>query len=423
MKLQAPLSERLAGLPEELWLVTVELAPWLLLGAAVAGLLHVALPPGFIDRQLRGYAGVVKSVVLGVPLPLCSCGVIPAGIGLKKSGASDGAAMGFLIATPQTGVDSTLVAAGFLGWPFALYKVGAALLTGVVGGSLVEAGSRRGAVVVEAAPPAHADRSWQAGLAHAVDLVRMIWRWLVFGIAVSALLTLLVPAGALADAAAGSAALAFFLVLAASVPLYVCATASVPIAAALVHAGLPTGAALVFLMAGPATNVATLGAVYRGFGLRPLLTYLGTIITGSVVLGLLYEPLLGDLTPLQLGHHEHVAWWAQAAAVVLLASFLWFLWEDLQAMFRFFKSKTSTAATVELPVAGMTCGGCASRLERVLSKQEGVESAVVSYPDGTAVVSGLLDLARLREAVEGAGFEVSGEPRARSGPGPGAAAG
>ena len=397
----------------QMWAVTAELAPWLLLGAVVAGLLHVAMPPGFINRQLQGFGGVAKAVLLGVPLPLCSCGVIPAGIGLKRSGASDGAAIGFLIATPQTGVDSMLVSAGFLGWPFAVYKVGAALVTGMLGGSLVELGGR-GAGVAAPEAPAHVDRSFRGFVDHSVDLIRMIWRWLVFGIVVSALLTVLVPAGSLGNLAAGSAALAMLLVLAASVPLYVCATASVPIAAALVHAGLPTGAALVFLMAGPATNVATLGAVYRGFGLRPLLTYLGTIIAGSVLLGLLYEPLLGGLTPLHMGQHEHLSWWAQAAGVLLLASFVWFATEELQSMFRLFKSKTATAQKLAVPVSGMTCNGCASRLERVLAKQEGVEAATVSYADGTAVVSGMIDLARIKEAVENAGFEVSGEATAVS---------
>ena len=124
---------------EEIWNITLVLAPWLLLGTAIAGILHVLLPPGLIHRQLRGRWGVLKAVVLGVPLPLCSCGVIPAGIGLKKDGASDGAAVGFLISTPQTGVDSILVSASFLGWPFALFKVGSAALTGLVGGALADA--------------------------------------------------------------------------------------------------------------------------------------------------------------------------------------------------------------------------------------------------------------------------------------------
>ena len=123
---------------ESLWQITLELAPWLLLGMAIAGLLHGLLPPDFVGRHLRGRAGVAKAVVLGVPLPLCSCGVIPTGLGLKKDGASNGASVGFLISTPQTGVDSILVSASFLGWPFALFKVAAAAITGLVGGWIAD---------------------------------------------------------------------------------------------------------------------------------------------------------------------------------------------------------------------------------------------------------------------------------------------
>ena len=122
---------------QAMWEVLLSLAPWMLLGMAIAGILHVALPRGFVRRHLGGRGGVAKAVALGVPLPLCSCGVIPAGLGLKRDGASDGAAVGFLISTPQTGVDSILVSASFLGWPFALFKVLAATITGlflIVGG-------------------------------------------------------------------------------------------------------------------------------------------------------------------------------------------------------------------------------------------------------------------------------------------------
>ena len=118
------------------WQIVLELAPWLLLGLLLAGILHVLLPVGFVKRHLGspGFASVLKAVAVGVPLPLCSCGVIPAALGLKKEGASNGAAVGFLISTPQTGVDSILVSATFLGWPFAIFKVISALLSGLMGG-------------------------------------------------------------------------------------------------------------------------------------------------------------------------------------------------------------------------------------------------------------------------------------------------
>ena len=129
------------------WLTLCELAPWLLIGMGLSGLLHVALPAKFVRQRLRGFSGVLKAVAIGVPLPLCSCGVIPAGIGLKKDGASSGAAVGFLISTPQTGVDSILVSASFFGWPFAVFKLVTAAVMGIVGGVWIDRKSMESSVV------------------------------------------------------------------------------------------------------------------------------------------------------------------------------------------------------------------------------------------------------------------------------------
>jgi uncharacterized protein len=120
------------------WNVTCELAPWLLLGMLLSGLMHACLPANFVRQEFRGFAGILKAVGLGVPLPLCSCGVIPAGIGLKNQGASNGAAIGFLISTPQTGVDSILVSAALFGWPFAVFKMVSAAVLGVAGGWIAD---------------------------------------------------------------------------------------------------------------------------------------------------------------------------------------------------------------------------------------------------------------------------------------------
>ncbi|HPM83129.1 MAG TPA: permease, partial [Candidatus Anammoximicrobium sp.] len=242
------------------------------MGTLIAGLVHVLLSPGFIHRRLQGPTGVLKAVGIGVPLPLCSCGVIPAGLGLKKDGASDGACIAFLISTPQTGVDSILVSGSFLGWPFALFKVVVAAVTGVAGGWLVDAlaGDRNG----EHGSPVDAPASRRGGVrelvAHGLDIIRSIWLWLVFGVVVSAAINVFVPPSYLSGLGSLGILPSAVAALAISVPLYVCATASVPIAAALVAGGLPTGAALVFLIAGPATNVATIGAVYRRYGGRVL---------------------------------------------------------------------------------------------------------------------------------------------------------
>lgn len=385
-----------------LWDVLLELAPWLLLGAAVAGVLHVLVPEGLIHRQLRGPSGVVKAVLFGIPLPLCSCGVIPAGIGLKREGASNGSAIAFLTATPQTGVDSILVSASFLGWPFALTKVGAALVTGLAAGWITEAVDP-GDSTVEQVKTGHEDRSLRGGLHHAVDLVRMIWRWLVFGVVVSAALTTWLPTDFFSGLTGMGSALTFAAVLGLSLPLYVCATASVPIAAALVAGGMPTGAALAFLMAGPATNVATLGAVRKGFGWRALAIYLTTIVAGSIAFGLGYEAVFGALVSGASGGHVHTAWYSQGAALVLVGMLTWFAWEEVVAMTRNWNAKGSEQTVMK--VEGMTCNGCASRLQRVLQNVEGVEAAEVSFDLGRVVVTGPVPLARIEQAVRGAGFD------------------
>lgn len=392
---------------EAVWAVTAELAPWLLLGAAIAGALHVLLPTGFVKRAFVGRRGVLTAVLLGVPLPLCSCGVIPAGLGLKKDGASDGATVGFLISTPQTGVDSVLVAASFLGWPFALFKVFAAALTGIAGGWLTDGVSQDHAVApAESSPsPSAKPRTFSAAWEHGLDVLQSIWGWLVFGVLASAFITTVIPPQWMASVGERGELLALAIALVVSLPLYVCATASVPIAAALVAGGFPAGAALVFLMAGPATNLATLGAVYRGLGQRATLVYLGTIVLGSVGLALAFDALF-TLPPGTAHVHAHgSAWWQQASAALLLGAIAWFALTDLRTWIASRSSATPIATSLEVRVEGMTCQGCVRKLQRTLSADGRVEHSEVELEPGTARVRGDLDVTALGELVRSAGFE------------------
>ncbi len=388
---------------ESMWAILLSLAPWLLLGAAIAGVLHGLLPPTWIHRQFRGRAGVLKAVALGVPLPLCSCGVIPAGLGLKKEGASDGAAVGFLISTPQTGVDSILVSASFLGWPFALFKVAAAAVTGVVGGWLADSGPHQ-IGEVEAAPVETSHRkSFREIYDYTVDLLHMIWRWLAFGILVSAAIDTWVPAGAMAGIADWPPLLTGLVALAFSLPLYVCATASVPIAATLVSAGVPAGAALVFLMAGPATNVATIGAVYRGLGRRSLTVYLGTLIVGSLAMGWLFDFLVPVSTATAAVQHHVVKPWEPPAAILLVAVLIWFALRDLR---RWWQGRVPSEADIVIPVSGMTCESCVMQVERAVQEVPGVNSATANLSAGEVAVAGNADTAAIRSAIESSGYRA-----------------
>jgi len=389
------------------WSVMLELSPWMLFGMLFAGLLHGFMPAGFVHRQLRGASGVVKAVLLGVPLPLCSCGVIPAGLGLKKDGASDGASVGFVISTPQTGVDSILVSASFLGWPFALFKMAAAAVTGVLGGLLVEAtdsGSDRQSAATEEGGTT--DRSWRGMVDHALDVLESIWLWIVFGVLVAAAIEVYIPESFFTSVAEVGAGVAMLVMLVISLPMYVCATASVPIAASLVVNGFPPGAALVFLMAGPATNVATIGAIYRALGRRPMAIYLLVIITGSVAFGLMFESLISAGVVGEHVHGTHGSWWETIGAVVLTALLARFAGRDLMRWWAMRGAGEQPANALEVSVYGMTCNGCVGRLERTLAEADGVDTVFVSLQPGRAVVTGSIDEASLRALVVDAGFET-----------------
>jgi uncharacterized membrane protein YraQ (UPF0718 family) len=280
------------------------MAPWLLLGLLLAGVLHVAIPRGVLYRHLgrKGLRSVLRATLIGIPLPLCSCGVIPASIGLRREGASQGASVGFLISTPQTGVDSILVSASFLGWPFAIFKVASALVTGLLGGLMADAVGEpeleTGTCCCKGGGDEENPRARPLELLHFgfVRLLGEIYLWVIVGALVAGIISALVSPARFASIPWIGGPVGMLLTLFIALPMYVCSSASVPIAASLVYAGFPPGAALVFLMAGPATNVATVGAVFRTFGARLTAIYVGTVAVASIVLGMIFDFIIGPQT-------------------------------------------------------------------------------------------------------------------------------
>ena len=355
----------------ESWLVLGQMAPYLLLGFLVAGLLSVGISPAWVERRLgkRGLGPVITASLVGVPLPLCSCGVIPVAASIRRHGASRGATTALLLSTPQTGVDSIAVTYALLGPVFAVFRPLVALVTGIVGGFLVQLfdradeqneaadsssgpcadgchdagadpcanacstcsndvistnapretcteacceGGRQGSVIV---------RALRYGL---VTLPRDIGPALAVGILVAGAIGAVVPEDLL-RAYVGGGVVSILLAMAAGIPIYVCATASVPIAVGLIHLGASPGAALAFLIAGPATNAATLTTAWRVLGRRATILYLATVAVSAVVCGLLLDwliPTVGAAAP-QLGGGPHAQptghWLFDASAVAMLA--------------------------------------------------------------------------------------------------------
>ena len=398
-----------------LWDILLELSPALLAGLLLAGLLHAFLPDGLVQRQLsqRGLKSVLRAVLVGVPMPLCSCGVVPTALGLYKDGASKGATTGFLISTPQTGVDSILVSASFLGWPFALFKLGAAAVTGILGGWLADrlAPADEPATPKPAAPPEPPPPSRRLGeaLRYAIhDLFGAIDRWIVFGVVAAAVITAATPPDFFQQLHWTQGLTGMLLMLAVALPLYVCTTGSVPIAAGFVAAGMPAGTALVFLMAGPATNIATIGAIYRTLGGRILGVYLGTVIVMSIGLGMSFDFILPSAST--IAHHAHGddRWLETICALGVIG-----LWLYLEVRRR---QKRAAAPSPEDPnvdmtlnVEGMTCPHCVANVKKTLEGLDGVDAAEPDLDTGrVAVRGGKLDPTMLRSAVESAGYQVKG---------------
>jgi uncharacterized membrane protein YraQ (UPF0718 family)/copper chaperone CopZ len=403
-----------------IWYTTEALSFWLLVGIIIAGIMHIWVPDNFIIKHLgdkRGALSVFKAVLLGVPMPLCSCGVIPAAVGIKKQGAGDGAAVGFMISTPQTGIDSLMVSASLLGLPFALFKVGSAFVIGIIGGLWIYyTGRSTGA---EALPGRSKDRGGNRGLKDffpfAVDdLLKMIWKWLAAGIIVSAALTTFLPENFFREYLPENIFISMLIVLLVSLPMYVCATASVPIAAALVYAGMPTGAALVFLMAGPASNIATAGAVYRAFGIKNLIIYLLVIIAGSMVGGYLFDSVIdtGAVRNSVLNHSGGGI--AETVSAVILCFLIGrFIIIELLEKFRYAGKpnehncckKCSDSEMRTFRVSGMSCEGCSTHLKNKLMELKNITDVKIILDRGIVEVEGRnIDYKKIEKIIEDCGY-------------------
>jgi len=283
----------------DFWATVAEMSPYLLFGFLVAGLLSVFVSQPLVQRHLggRGLWPLLKASIFGIPLPLCSCGVIPVSVSLHKHGASKGSTIAFLLSTPQTGVDSIFVTLSLLGPVFAIFRPLAALVTGIVGGVFVNLFGEPG----EDNKPSHTnctDECCQggklgsrliAGLKYGfVTLPRDIGKAMLVGLIIAAIISVAVPGGFFAEKL-GTGIFAMVVMMFLGIPVYVCATASVPVAAALIMKGLTPGAALVFLMTGPATNAAGLVTIWKVLGRRTAIIYLLTIAGCALAGGILLD--------------------------------------------------------------------------------------------------------------------------------------
>jgi len=334
----------------ECWRLLAEASVYIIFGLLVAGLLKAFLSPNFVSRNLgQGKVGpVFKAALLGLPLPLCSCGVLPAAASLKRQGAGRGAVASFLVSTPETGVDSIALTYALLGPVMAIARplaaLATAMVTGLGMGLLNEQKPGQPSAPpdlacpvdgccdgVDCAPAEHCHhhsllQRFMAGLAYARgELWEDLAAWFWLGIILAGIIAALVPAEFLTRYLGGGVS-SMLIMLAVGIPLYICASASTPIAAALILKGVSPGAALVFLLAGPATNVTSLTVLVGVLGKRGTALYLAGIALGAVASGLLLDQFfaLSGISPLAVAGAagELLPGWlrqAGAGALVLLS--------------------------------------------------------------------------------------------------------
>ena len=417
----------------ESWSVLGQMAPYLLFGFLVAGVLSVCISPEFIQRHLggRGIGPALKASVLGVPLPLCSCGVIPVSASFRRHGASRSATVSFLLSTPQTGVDSIAITYALLGSVFAVFRPLAALATGLLGGLLVMVFAERG--VNGEQPESNSATCGEAcctgrgstgAFRRAIEygfliLPRDIGVALLVGVVIAGTITVVAPAD-LWESHLGTGIVSILVAMALGAPVYVCATASVPIAAGLMLLGASPGAALAFLIAGPATNAATLTMVWKLLGSRTAALYLLTIVVSAVGGGLMLDwiiPVLGAGMP-RLAAHSHEAvggfgisgLWAVVLLAVLATSYAARSRPEIEQALQGDRPDDGRQPPEQLTLAidGMTCGHCEATVTRALRQCHGVASVRIDRAAGRAVVGGeRLEPEELVAAVRSSGYGAS----------------
>lgn len=418
-----------------------EMAPYLLLGFFLAGMMHAFVPGMVYSHYLgnKGFRSVFYGALFGVPLPLCSCGVIPTAMSLRKEGASKGATTAFLIATPETGVDSIIATYSLLGLPFAILRPIAAFCNALLGGWLIntfdndehtveikESDTHCSCGCDHSSKPATFVGKICEGLKFGfVEMMQDIGKWLVVGLLVAGLITVLVPDDFFAIFR-GNTQLSMLLVLCIAIPMYICATGSIPIAVALILKGLTPGAALVLLMAGPACNMASILVINKVMGRKTLILYLCSIVAMAIFWGHVVDYVL-PAEWLQMGvldaaccHDEGIEWFNMTCTIVL-ALLLFYAMVISKHLHHHEHHHDHDCCCHEHDhcathnddgaktyiIGGMDCNHCRAAAERAIMSVAGVTSATVNLHTKEAHVEGDASPEAICKAIEAIGFRCS----------------
>ena len=386
-----------------LWMA---MSPYLLMGMFFAGILHAFLGTEFISRHLggRAFSSITKATVFGIPLPICSCGVIPVAASLKKEGASKSATLSFLVSTPTTGVDSILATYSLMGPLFAVFRPIAAFVSGITIGALNHFFNKENE---QPAKPKHVHKQLKPHLKVKevfsygfLELAEDIGKWMVVGVVIGGFLTAIIPQDLILQYFSNPW-LHFLVMLVLAIPLYVCATGSIPIAAALIYKGFSPGAALVFLIAGPATNAVTLSFVRSKLGKRAFYLYLIAIVAVSLLAGVIFNWIwkaMGADLSLIAPHGEQLPLAIRIISGVILLLLI------LKGFVKIKEKDKTAEMKLELHVPDMNCNHCKKTVENALNSMPSVARVAINLEKRTVGVEGDVRVEQIVNAVREAGF-------------------
>lgn len=405
-----------------LWQMVTKMTPFLFLGFLFAGILHVAVPKRFFTNYLsqNSFKSVFLAALFGIPLPLCSCGVLPTAMSLRKEGASKGATTAFLTATPQTGIDSILATYSVFGLAFTIIRPIAALVTSLFSGCFVTIFDKDDAHDV-----AHYDGDscgcevreeprtfWQKVIAALrygyFTMLQDIGGHLMVGLIIAGIIAIAIPDSFLLQFA-DNPLLEMLAVTIVAIPMYVCATGSIPIAAALMLKGLSPGAALVFLMAGPAVNFASMIVIKKVMGMKSMLIYILSIVIGACTFGLVIDLLLpAEWFRVIDSSADCCAVTVPVWKTIATIAFLLLVVNALVWKHRKQENISDMNNSTIFIVGGMSCNHCKNSVETNLAKLSGVTSATADLATGEVVVEGSVSADEVKKTIESIGFEYKG---------------
>jgi len=428
----------------------LEMAPYLLLGLLFVGILNLFFNKDLIVRQIgkNNFLSIFKAALFGIPLPLCSCGVVPSSVYLAKNGASKSSVVSFLIATPQTGVDSIIATYGMMGWVFAIFRPFAALFMGIIGGIAVKLIKPKEQVVdfatykstVEACSDgdccdedscsedescddnchetktsegktekSKVNRFFQYSFIEFLDDISVQF---VIGLFISGIIAYLIPEGFFEGSSFSNSIVGMLLMIVVGIPMYVCATASIPIAVTLMLKGFSPGIAFVFLAVGPATNAASFTIIMNVLGKKVAIVYVAMISVTAIIFGLLLDKILEFFNIDQIAMikqmHRHDPFISEELKYIAGLAFLVLL---LLSFYRkFIRSKIRTKEkpmeSTTIKIEGMSCNHCVMNAKKAIAKVPGISDVDVNLQQNEAYIKGNFNLEEVEKTITDVGYKV-----------------